>query len=314
MQTQRQSQIPGRSPVASQSVLRSPTASFVAEEAHVSVLAEQSAAAHMIQRVWRGHTAREGVADRLWAEINRAHMAVVLDLQSAVEIQGTPEPEPARSAARDPKTPAQLAQEKSQPQMQLEPLPSWPEPEPEPVGDKTGTTVLRRQLGSDSAQVLELALPPSSAVDSAASPTTPSPRVTGVLGVRRRTPRLYPETLPEAVAPASQSAHSTTSEQLENSRLRSSVLSSPEAQRLRQLRDEGGRLVAPLQVEPQQGQLATVSDTRSSYARSPYARRLLQLRESHARVAAMQLHDELDGNRDLSTQLSLGDDLPRNVD
>ena len=72
-----------------------------------------------------------------------------------------------------------------------------------------------------------------------------------------------------------------TAEKLESNRLRNSVFLSPEAQRLRQLRNEGERLVSPTKMR-----VRSPDGKRSAYELSPYARRIQQLREAHAHDAA----------------------------
>ena len=75
------------------------------------------------------------------------------------------------------------------------------------------------------------------------SATPPRTRVRGIIGARRRTP-----TIPAEYRPSR--GRSPSPDDLERERLRNSVLNTPEAQRLRQLREDGERLTSPLAIEP----------------------------------------------------------------
>ncbi len=229
--------------------------------------AKQDAAAQAVQRVWRGHVAREAIADRLWSEINH------VQAQSKQAHAG----------------------QSSAPQLEPQPQPQpQPQPEPEPEA--------QLEPEPEEGQLLELALRPQPTA-AAFAPTSPASRVTGIVGIRRRTPCPYPENLPEWVTPQSERAQNIISpEKLESNRLRNSIVSSPEAQRLRELRDEGRRLVSPLQLPSSLHRQLLASDAGSLYTRTPYERRIQQLRESHARDATMQPHAIWDSRRDLPMQ------------
>jgi hypothetical protein len=308
MEAQRRAQTPGGGPAARrQAGAGRSTALHVLGGEAPEVLTEQYAAARAVQRVWRGHAAREAIADRLWSDINQmqaqpkqAHAG----RSSAPQPEPSTEPQPSWLKLDPQREPEPEPEPEPELQLQLQPQ---PQPQPQP-----STEPHPSWLKLDPQRELEqLRTRP----DAAASPPTPpagaAPRVTGIIGIRRRTPCPYPESLPESVTPQSERAQTSIPlEKLESSRLRNSIVSSPEAQRLRQLRDEGGRLVSPLQLTSSLQRQLVTSDSGSSYTRTPYERRILQLRELHARDAAMEPHALRDRCRDLPTPMSHRDVQP----